>query len=81
MAGYKKFQAGTDVATTASAVTKSDSTVVNARALWIGTAGTLNLVDLDGNTLTSFPVQAGLLPLAVQKVKTGGTASDIWAFY
>lgn len=81
MVGYNRFQSGTDVATKAAAVTKSDATVLNARALWIGTAGTINLVDLDGNTLTDFPAKAGLLPLAVNKVKTGGTADDIWALY
>ncbi len=51
------------------------------RALWIGTAGTLNGVDLMGNTVTDFPAKAGRVPLGFRKVTTGGTADDIWALY
>lgn len=51
------------------------------RALWIGTAGTLNGIDALGNTVTAFPALAGLLPVAFSRVSTGGTASDIWAIY
>lgn len=50
-----------------------------ARALLIGSAGTLNLDLLDGTTVTGVPVQAGVFPVSVLRVRTGGTASNIWA--
>ena len=65
-------------ALTAVKAVKSDSTSQKARALWIGTAGTINLEDWNGNTITNFPAKVGLLPLAVSRVTTGGTADDIW---
>ena len=65
-------------ALTAVKATKNDSNTQKARALWIGTAGTLNITDWNGNDLTDFPAKEGLLPLAVSKVRTGGTADDIW---
>lgn len=51
------------------------------RALWIGTAGTLNFTTADGNVLTGFPAQAGMLPIAAASVQASGTADDIWALY
>lgn len=51
------------------------------RALWIGTAGTLNFIDADGNTCTDFPAKEGLLPIAVASIQSSGTADDIWALY
>ncbi len=65
-------------ALTAVKATKNDSNTQKARALWIGTAGTLNITDWNGNDLTNFPAKEGLLPMAVTKVRTGGTADDIW---
>ena len=65
-------------ALTAVKATKNDSNTQKARALWIGTPGTLNITDWNGNDITDFPAKEGLLPLAVTKVRTGGTASDIW---
>lgn len=64
-------------------VTKATSNLPNGqcRALWVGTAGTANLVDLSGETLTDFPLKEGLNPISVVRVSTGGTASDIWALY
>jgi hypothetical protein len=63
-------------------VTKSDSTVLNCRGLLIGTGGTLNVTDFDGNVSTSVPVTAGMiLPVAIRYVNTGGTAADIWALF
>jgi len=69
---------GSNPATGATKATKHDTNVQKARALWIGTAGTLNIEDANGSALTNFPAKEGLLPLAVGKVKTGGTADDIW---
>lgn len=51
------------------------------RALWVGTAGTINGIDALGNTVTGFPALAGLVPVGFKRVATGGTASDIWAIY
>jgi hypothetical protein len=51
------------------------------RGLLIGTAGTGNLVDGAGNTITAVPLQQGYNPIQVRQVRTGGTADDIWALY
>lgn len=51
------------------------------RALWIGTAGTLNFVDTAGQTITNFPAQAGLNPIKIRQLTEGGTATDIWGLY
>ena len=63
----------------AKAVTKSDSTVVAFRALWIGTAGDVAVEMSNGDQVTFANVNAGqLLPIAVQKVlSTGTSAADI----
>jgi hypothetical protein len=64
-------------------VTKADSDLPNGvcRGLLVGTAGTANLVEFDGTVRTAVPLQAGFNPLSVLQVRTGGTASDIWALY
>ncbi len=51
------------------------------RGLLVGTAGTANLVDGSGNTVTGVPLQQGYNPIQVLQVQTGGTASNIWALY
>lgn len=51
------------------------------RALWIGTAGTLNFTTADGQVLTNFPALTGLLPIAATSVEAAGTADNIWALY
>jgi hypothetical protein len=51
------------------------------RALWIGTAGTLNFTTADGVALTDFPALTGLLPIAAASVEASGTADNIWALY
>lgn len=65
-------------ARTATKATKHDTNPQKARALWVGTAGTANLTDIEGNTMTDFPLKAGLNPIQVSLVRTGGTADDIW---
>jgi hypothetical protein len=50
------------------------------RALLVGTAGTATVIDAEGNTATSIPLQAGYNPIRVSKV-TFGTAADVWALY
>lgn len=64
-------------------VTKADADLPDgiARSLWVGTAGTANLVDATGSLCTSFPLVQGPNPIAVSQVKLGGTADDIWALY
>lgn len=76
-------------ATKAAAVTASDSTVVNARALYVGTGGTVAVHMLGnaaspGETSVSFVnVPSGtLLPISCYRVlSTGTTASNIVALY
>jgi len=64
-------------------VTKADADLPNGpcRSLWVGTAGTANLMDLTGAIRANFPLIAGPNPIAVKQVRTGGTAADIWALY
>lgn len=64
-------------------LTKADSDLAGgvSRALWVGTAGTANIVDEHGSTLTDFPLLVGLNPIRVLQVKTGGTADNILAMY
>lgn len=66
------------VSPTYTKATKHDTNPQYARALWVGTAGTANLADAEGNAITDFPLKAGLNPIIVTLVKTGGTADDIW---
>lgn len=65
-------------ARTATKATKHDTNPQKARALWVGTAGTANLTDAEGNAMADFPLVAGLNPIQVSLVRTGGTADDIW---
>lgn len=51
------------------------------RALWVGTAGTANITDTNGNDADSFPLLQGLNPIGISKLRAGGTADDIWALY
>ena len=65
-------------------VVKADATNLPdgaARALWVGSAGTANLVEVDGTQRADVPLKEGLFPCAVLQVETGGTADDIWAIY
>jgi hypothetical protein len=64
-------------------VTKADADLPDGicRALVCGTPGTVNLMEPDGNIRTNYPLQVGYNPLIVRQVRTGGTASDIWALY
>ncbi len=70
-----------------TAVTKSDSTIIASRALWVGGAGDLSLVFFDdvsnggaGTAVTIAAVPAGtLLPFAVKKVMAATTATSIVA--
>lgn len=67
--------------TSVKVVTPSDvaDNCVGYRGLWVGTAGTANFTTADGDEVTDFPLQVGYNPLLITRLKTGGTASDIWA--
>jgi hypothetical protein len=65
-------------------VTKSDTADFAdgaCRALLVGTGGSASLIDAEGNTVANVPLQAGYNPISVTRVKTGGTADNIWALY
>lgn len=51
------------------------------RALLVGNAGTVNLIDASGTERTSVPLPQGIVPIGVQRVKTGGSATNLWALY
>ena len=51
------------------------------RALLVGTAGSANLIDASGAERTGVPLQQGFNPIGVQRVKNGGSATDLWALY
>lgn len=68
-----------------SAVTPSDSTNLpngDCVALYIGTAGTLRVMCVNGRDLTFAATVAGVLPLKVRRVySTGTSATNIVAMY
>ncbi len=51
------------------------------KALWVGTAGTANLMSEDGTIETDVPLVVGLNPFVVRQLRTGGTADDIRGLY
>lgn len=63
-------------------VTKADADLPHGpcRGLVAGTAGTVNVMRLDGVIVTGFPLQQGWNPLPCLQVRTGGSADNIWAF-
>lgn len=65
------------------AVTKSDSTIINARTLWVGGTGHVTVTMLeDSDPVTFSNVPAGtLLPISVAKVMDATTATNIVALY
>lgn len=73
-----------DPARRASAVTPSDSTVLNARAVYVGGAGDL-VVELPGNdgaAVTFVAVPAGsLLPIRAVRIRAATTATSVVALY
>ena len=64
-------------------VTKANSDLPDGmcRCLLVGTAGTANIEDGSGVIRTNVPLQQGYNAILVKQVRTGGTASDIWAIY
>ncbi len=68
-----------DPAYRAVAVTKSDSTVINARALYIGGAGDVAIKCQEGDTAVTFSgVAAGtILPVAAAIVMSTNTSATL----
>lgn len=64
-------------------VTKANNDLARlpTKGLLCGTAGTVNLMDAEGNIVADVPLQQGYNPIQVRQVRTGGTADDIWALY
>lgn len=64
-------------------VTKADVDLPDGpcRSLFVGTAGTANLMQLDGTVRTNVPLHVGTNPFVCKQVRLGGTAADIWALY
>lgn len=62
-------------------VTKADADLPlgPCRGLWVGVAGTANLMRYDGTIVTDVPLQQGPNPFPCLQVRTLGTADDIWA--
>lgn len=82
MSTLTDIQARNGIADAAYLVTPDDNNDLpngTAEGLLCGTAGTCNLIDGRGNLCTNYPLQQGYNPIRVQRVKTGGTASNIWA--
>lgn len=65
-------------------VTANDSTDLPGgicRGLLVTAAGTANLDQPDGTARTAVPLVAGFNPIAVKRVRTGGTATGLFALY
>lgn len=65
-------------------VTPSDTTeLIGCRALWVGGAGTVNIVACNDTNPVSLTVPAGtLLPIFVKQVRATGTSATLLvAFY
>lgn len=66
-----------------SAVTPSDSTLVNCKGLYIGGTGNVAVVPIGGGSAVTFnAVPVGFFPVACQKVmSTNTTATNIIALF
>ena len=64
-------------------VTKADEPLPGGtcRSLLVGTEGTANIVDGQGEARSNVPLQKGYNPIVCQQVRLGGTAANIWALY
>jgi hypothetical protein len=51
------------------------------RALLVGSAGTADMIDASGIERTGVPLQQGYNPIGAMRIKTGGTATNLWALY
>lgn len=51
------------------------------RALLVGSGGSATIIDASGAERVDVPLQQGFNPIGAQRVKFGGTASNLWALY
>lgn len=79
MSGLVEASSARDAAT----VTKSDSTIVNCDAVYVGGTGNVAVLTAKGTTITFPSVPAGaLLPIKCQKImSTNTTATDMVALF
>lgn len=65
------------------ALTPSASAFANGRTygILVGTGGTADITDADGNDLNSFPLQSGYNPISLTKLRALGTAANVYALY
>lgn len=72
-----------NAARTYAPVTKADAALPGGtcRGLLVGTAGSANLKDGEGNVRANVPLVVGYNPLECQEVRVDGTADNIWALY
>ena len=86
MPNYTNLKAeNTAPAESCAAISPSDSTDLaggTCRALFVGTAGNLNIDDAFGNTVLFSNVPAGIFPVRAKRVRsTSTTASNLVALY
>jgi hypothetical protein len=76
MPAIRTDHSATTSATRAGAVTPDDNTDLasETRGIYVGVAGNLSVVMIGGDTVT-IPVQAGLHPLAVSRIRSTGTTA------
>lgn len=51
------------------------------KALWVGTAGTVNITDFEGNECVAFPLFEGRNEISISEIAIGGDADDIWGMF
>lgn len=81
--GYSSTQGITGPANLAFAITPGTADLpYRTRALWVGTGGTVVIVDTAGTQVTLANVPNGtLLPIRVDKVLAASTASNLVGLY
>ena len=50
-------------------------------ALNVGTGGTADITDADGNAISGYILAAGYNPIQITKLTALGTAANVWALY
>lgn len=60
-----------------------DAEIAEARAILSASAGTVDIVTAEGATRTGVPIQAGITPIRIAQVNTGGSVveADLWLVY
>ncbi len=59
------------------------ATIPEARAILSASAGTVNIVTAAGETRVGVPILAGITPIRIAQVNSGGTivVGDLWLVY